>query len=201
VRLNPLCTIGDEKVMSEQLDFDFSPSRLPENLRAAIGYVVAASTQTESTISHAIAGCLGIDAEYMIAVTQHMPLPLKFSVLYSVAEIRLNDLDALDELDKLAGSAKSALEQRNAVVHDSWAVSKKDGSIYRISQSARTRVEADMVSVTVDEVVKVARAVENSGLALVNFLSVHNLFPAVPLGRPRGHKSRAARKKRRSQAV
>jgi hypothetical protein len=187
--------------MSEYIEFDLSPSKLPQDLLAAIGAVVSASSQTENVLNHAIAGCIGIDAEYMIAVTQHMPLPLKFSVLYSTAEIRIDDLDALDELDRLAADVKAALDQRNGIVHDSWAVSKKDGVLFRISQSARIRVELDAIPIAIEEVVKVGATVEAAGLALMKFLMLQGLLPPMPSGKPRGHKSRAARKKRRPPPV
>jgi hypothetical protein len=186
--------------MSEYIEFDFSPSKLPQNLRAAIGQVVAASAQTEGIINMAIAGCLDIDYERMIAVTQHMTLPLKISVLLSVSEIRIDDLDALDKLDELIEGVRDALEKRNNIVHDSWCVSKSDGALFRYKFSARTRVEAESTPIAIEEIVTIANTIEKAGTDLMAFLMLRSLLPEPPSGRPRGHKSRAARKLRRKKA-
>jgi hypothetical protein len=79
--------------------YDFDPRNLPERLKIAIGLAITSFSQTEQFIQHAIAGCCGIDIEYGKAITLHMTMPLRFSVLRSVAELRIDDLDTLDELD------------------------------------------------------------------------------------------------------
>jgi hypothetical protein len=181
--------------------YNFDPLNLPSNLRAAIGLAVAAASQTEDIINQAIGGCLGIDGEYTIAVTQHMPIPLKLSVLYSAAEIRLDDLDDLDKLDELLATVKDTLDKRNAIVHDSWAVEAQTRKAHRISQKARVRVEAESNPITVDEVVGDAVSILDAGLALYEFFSDRNLLPQPLTGmRPRGHKSKAARKARRAKS-
>lgn len=187
--------------MAEYIEFQLSPSKLPQDLRAAIGFVVAAASQTENLINWAIGGCLGIDAEYMIAVTQHMTLPLKFDVLHAVAEIRIDDLDALDILDELLTTARNAIDKRNSIVHDTFGVAKTDGRLFRLKQTARGSVEAESIPITVEQIIADAGAIEASGLALMIFLQEHGLIPATPSGRPRGHKTRAARKARRSQPI
>jgi hypothetical protein len=186
--------------MDHYVGLEFSPSRLPENLCAAIGHVVAASSQTEAILNDAIAGCLGLDAEYMVAVTQHMTLPLKYSVLNAVAEIRL-DVRELDELDKLIAAVSDALEKRNGIVHDSWATNEVTGKLLRVKQSARNSVKTELVPVAVEQVLADAKEIEAAGLALVEFLDKQDLLPLVPPLRPRGHKTREARKKRRKTAV
>jgi len=185
--------------MTEYVEFDFNPHHLPNDLLIAIGRVVTASTQTENIVNMAIAGCLGIDFEYQVAVTQHMPLPLKFSVLQSAAEIRLDDLDALDELDDLLERIKAALEKRNGIVHDSWATEPLGRTVHRVTQKARVRVEANMMAVNVADVGNDANEIVAAGLALMKFLQDRDLIPAYPSGRPRGHKSKAARKERRAR--
>ena len=55
--------------------YDYDPQNLPCELLKAIGQAIAAGSQTEAIISMAIMGCLGIDAEYGMAVTTHMALP------------------------------------------------------------------------------------------------------------------------------
>jgi hypothetical protein len=47
--------------MSSFKEFDFDPSNLPPDLLQAIGLAIACGAQTESVISMAIGGCLGLD--------------------------------------------------------------------------------------------------------------------------------------------
>ncbi|MGJ0395213.1 MAG: hypothetical protein ACR65U_03145 [Methylocystis sp.] len=93
--------------------YDFAPHNLPQELLAAIGLMTASAAQTESIVESAIHGCLGIDFEYGMSVTTHMAMPQKFSALRSSAEIRIDDLDALDELDDIISDLEKAL----AIMH------------------------------------------------------------------------------------
>lgn len=57
-------------------EFDFDPRNLPHEIWEAIGFAILCGSQTENILGMAIGGCLGIDAEYAMAVTTHMTLPL-----------------------------------------------------------------------------------------------------------------------------
>ena len=134
-----------------------------------------------------------------MAVTTHMPVPLKFSILRSAAEIRLSDLDALDELDNLLDTLKSALEKRNDAAYSSYC-RHPSGSVHRVEETARVRLEAQYVPTTIKSVQEDARAIHQAALALMTFLMRHGLLPLIPMkARPRGHKSKAARKQRKAQ--
>ena len=74
--------------MPTDIVYDFDPRNLPEELLAAIGLTIASFVQIEGHLQSAIAGCAGIDIEYGKAITTHMSMPLKISVLRSVAEIQ-----------------------------------------------------------------------------------------------------------------
>ncbi len=177
-------------------EFDPDPEILPSELLTAIGLAVASAAQTENYINFAIGACLGLDLEYQIAVTQHMALPLKFSVLRAVAEIRFDDVDALDELDDLLTSVETALQKRHAIVHDCWVISDRDNKPRRFSISARNSVRVKSVKVTVEEVIRDAKSIASAGYQLMNFIGKHLSVPNVVPGRSRFHKTRAVRKKR-----
>jgi len=182
----------------EPYEFDFYPYSLPPDFLQAIGLVTAAAGQTESQIEELIAGCLGIDFEYGMAVTLHMAMPQRFNAARAVAEIRLDDLDALDQLDKLLDRAEKAFEDRNSVVHHRWAFEPATGSVFLVKQSARRRVESEVAEMTVAEINKIAREMYDVGMDLYAFSKKHSLLAAFPpVSRPRHHKSRAARKARR----
>jgi hypothetical protein len=182
----------------EPFELDFNPYSLPPAFLKAIGLVTATTGQTENQIEGFIAGCLGIDVEYGMAVTLHMTMPQRFSVSRAAAEIRIDDLDALDELDNLLDRAEKAFERRNGVVHHQWSFEPSTGRVFLVKESARKRVESDVIEMTLKELNETAKDMYDVGMSLYGFSKKHGLLPSFPAGlRPRHHKSRAARKKRR----
>jgi hypothetical protein len=177
--------------------FDFDPRKLPHDVLAAVGLAVTSAAQTETSIQWAIAGCLGVDAEYGGCVTTHMAMPLRFSALRSVAEIRIDDLDALDELDRLIETAEKAFEKRNALAHHQWGKNEKTGEIITVRASSRSSYKLDSIPMSVDQIKADALFIYDAGIAIIGFLIKHKLTPAVPTRQPRSHKTKVARKKRR----
>lgn len=181
-------------------EYDFDPRNLPQEALAAIGLAVASSAQTESMIEMAIAGCAGVDIEYGGAITTHMAAPLRFSVLRSVAEIRINDLDDLDELDCLLDNCKDAFDARNGIAHHTWCQDPDSHDLFTVKQTARARYEMDLIPMTVDQVKLDAAFIYWAGMDLMTFLQRTGLLPSFPPpGRTRAHKSKAARKTRRKK--
>ena len=176
---------------------DFTPAALPPEILQAIGQVVAASAQTEHAVEMAIGSVLNVDVEYAGAITTHMAAPLRDHVVRAVAEIRIDDLDALDRLDTILDAINAAYAKRNAIVHNSWCKGP-DGKVFTVKTTARGRLESDLVEMTVDQVKADAVEIADAGLALIQFM-IDNGFSPVFDERPRfrGHKSKAARKKRR----
>jgi hypothetical protein len=188
----------DFPFMATFKEYDFDPRNLPHDLLAAIGLMTTSAAQTEDCVESAIAGCLGVDFEYGKAVTTHMTAPLRDSVLRSVAELKIDDLDALDELDQLLDNVNDANTKRNAVVHHAWCRDPETGAVFTHRETSRTRFESDLLPMSVDQVKSDALFVYEAGMALYSFLMAHKLLPPFPPeDRFRGHKSKAARKKRR----
>src|SRR5207244_963904 len=155
----------------------------PPDVLKAIGLVTAAAAETENLIEGLVAGCIGVeDFEYGMAVTLHMAMPQRFSTIRAAAEIRLDDLDALDELDELIDRADKAFERRNSVVHHEWCVEKKTGKVFVVKESARKRVESDVIEMTAKMVEEIALELYNVGLAVFTFSKKHGLLPAFPSG-------------------
>jgi hypothetical protein len=181
-------------------DYDFDPRNLPQDLLAAIGLMTASAAHTESCVDEAIAGCLGIDYEYGQAVTTHMTMPLRFDVLRSAAELRIDDLDALDELDGLLERLDEAFKKRNPVVHHMWCRDPKTGDMFMVKETARQRVDIEAIPMSADQVKGNALFVYETGMALFSFLKAHNLLPPFPTAlRPRWHKSKEERRKHRER--
>jgi hypothetical protein len=127
-----------------------------------------------------------------------MTAPLRDGVLRSVVEIRLDDLDALDELDQMLDKINEASVKRNAIVHHAWCRDPETGAVYTHKETSRVRYESDLIQMSVDRVKSDALFVYNAGMALYTFLMKHKLLPPFPPdGRLRGRKSKKARKKRR----
>lgn len=185
--------------MTKVTEYDFDPRNLPHDLLAAIGLAITSSTQTEHIMQDAIAGCAGIDAEYGRAITTHMPMPLRFSVLRSVAEIHIDDLDHLDELDELLKEVDTAINKRNDLAHNQWCREPKSGDLFVIKEKARTRYELDLLPMSIDHIKSEATFIYDVGIRFMRFLMARGLLPPASPHRPRAHKSKAARKVRRNK--
>jgi hypothetical protein len=183
------------KIPSKEYDFD--PHNLPDELLKAIGLAIACGAQTEAVISMGIGGCLGLDIEYAAATTTHMTLPLKFSIFRSAAEINIDDLDDLDELDRLLDAVDKALGKRHEIAHATWCRDPDSNELFRVKQVARTRLESDKIHANPKQVRADAEVIYTAGMDLMKFIGERGLVPRLPTTlRPRGHKSKAARKKR-----
>jgi len=178
--------------------YDFDPRNLPSELTSAIGLAITSFAQTEQFIQGAIAGCCGLDHEYGLAVTVHMSMPLRLSVLRSVAEIRIDDLDVLDQLDNHIEQIEQCVTKRNYMAHRTWCRHPKTGEILTIKEEARSRLEVKFVTMSIEQVRLDAVFIYEAGISFYSFLHANGLIPALPSGRPREHKSKAARKKRRN---
>jgi hypothetical protein len=189
--------------MSGPKEYDFDPHNLPQDVLEAIGLALACAAQTESIIEMAIAGCLGIEVDYGIAVTTHMSSPLRDNVLRAAAEIRLDNLDALDELDRILDRIKcDVLPKRNAIAHHTWCRDPETGEVFTVKQTARGSVGSDLIPMSVNKIKADAALIYQAGMDLMSFLGTHHILPPFPpQPRPRAHKTKAARKKRRGSRL
>lgn len=181
--------------------YDFDPHNLPSELLSAIGLALTSSAQTEKMIQEAIAGCLGLDSEYGAAVTTHMAAPLRFSALKSVAEIRIDDLDALDALDDLIAKAEDAAARRNAIAHHSWRRNPKTNELFTVKEVARSSYSMDLIPMTVEKVKADAEFIYQVGMEFMLFMKLNNILPDTTPPRNRFHKTKPERKKRREAAT
>lgn len=156
--------------------YDYDPNNLPLEYLQAIGLAIASASQTENILSIAVAGCLGVTNLYGLALTPHMAIPLKMSVLKSAAAFRLN-ADLLKELNSILDEVQTALGHRNKYAHDGWCTHPKTGAVLREVHTARTKVELELVPTTVDKIKEKAAIIYGAGLKLMTFLFTNNLMP------------------------
>jgi hypothetical protein len=123
-----------------------------------------------------------------------MAMPLRFSVLKSVAEIRIDDLDALDELDELIAKAEDAGNRRNAIAHHSWCHDPKTGEIFTVKETARSSYSMDLIPMTIDKVESDAEFIYEVGMEFMAFMKFNNIRPPIPPSRNRFHKTKPERK-------
>jgi hypothetical protein len=177
--------------------FDFDPIKLPPEALQAIGMVVAASSDLENVLKTAIAGMLQVDGEYGYAVTAHMPTPMLLSALKSSAEIRIEVVDDLDELDELLKGVELALTKRNPVVHGHWHVDRETKQVYTFRVDARSGLRGSQDLHSIDKLKADAAFIHDRAVELFDWLREHKLLPPAVPYRPRFHKSKDERKKRR----
>jgi hypothetical protein len=177
--------------------YDWNPYSLPRELLEAIGLVGAAFAQSEEIVQDAIAGCAGLDIEYGLAFTTHLSMPMRIDILRAVAEIRIDDLDALDELDEHLAQFEAAAKKRNDCVHNRWCIDPATGHIFRAKHSARGSVKVELIPTTVEQIRADAKFIYEVGMNLFVFLKLHGFAPDIANRPSRAHKTKAARKRRR----
>lgn len=182
-----------------EVEYDFDPRNIPAEYLQAIGLATASAAHAEEMVLWAITGLLGTDLEYGVAIAAHMTAPLRDNVIKAVAEIAIDDLDKLDELDQILDKISEAQTRRNKLVHRSWAL-HPDGRVMLVSQTARGSVNVEADYPSLESIREDAAFIYSSGIELLGFLlSVDMIPPPPPVGRARSHKTKVARKKRRKR--
>jgi len=183
--------------------FDFDPHHLPDEILKALGLVAACSAQTEDVVQMGIASVLGVDIEKGTAITAHLNAQLRDNLFRSAAEIAIDNLDHLDELDKLLDEVADASKRRNEYLHYSIYHVPKTGRCFLTKKSARGSVQVTIREITAEEIVRDAERIYIAGLNLMAFYGKAGLddidIPECRLDR--SHKTRAARKARRKTST
>ncbi len=159
--------------MTDEFDhpqYDFDPNNLPQELLAAIGLSITCAAHTQSALDDAIGGCLGIDYEYCQALTAHMPMPLKKSVLLSAAELKIRDVETLVRLEDYVNAISDAMDARNYVAHDTFCVQLDTKEVVRFNRQARAGLKMLKHPVSVDHIKREALAILEIGKRFYSFL-------------------------------
>lgn len=138
-------------------DLDFDPNNLPKDILEALGLITACSAHSEYVIETGIAGCLGVDIDYGSAITTHMTTPQRKHVLLAAAELRIDDVNTLIQLEDSLDELVDALSVRNGYVHNSAARDKSTNDTFMIRTDARGSVDVSLLPLSV-EVVRGGRA-------------------------------------------
>ena len=176
---------------------DFTPANIPPEYLKAIGELVVASAFLDAQIQAAIHGLARMDTEYGTALTIHMTGPNRLSALESVAEITLEDMNKLLELEDLIEEARVSSSRRAGYVHASWCRNPDTNEVYAVREAARTGLEIKISKPRVTDIVREARTTSELGLRVFLFVHEVGMLPAIPSPRPRGHKVKRKRKEAR----
>jgi hypothetical protein len=167
-------------------NYDFDPRNLPNEFHAAIGLAVSSWLQTESILTAAVSGVLGTDAVVGTAVTQHIPMPLRLSVLRSVSKLRLKPPQQASLEDKLA-DVEVAHRKRNALVHHHWGYDPERQQYFVIGEESDPEEAPELRPRSLAQVQDDAEFIYDAGMGLMTFLIMTNLLP--PLRAPRQYGS------------
>ena len=159
---------------------NFDPLKLPPDILEALGLIIATSSQTERVIEMAICGCLKVSANYGPAITAHMTAPLRDHVLRSVAQLAIDDLDTLDELDQLLDDIKVAIAKRNLYVHNPIGREETRNKFYAAKIEARGEVDSESIPISAQQIKADAIAILEKGLKLMTFLMRFDLLAKFP---------------------
>ena len=80
--------------------------------------------------------------------------PLRNDALKAVAEIRIEDLDALDELDRILDNISTTMQKRHSTVHNLWGYSEAEKTVYTAHITARGSVKGEIVTMNSDDIQK-----------------------------------------------
>lgn len=159
-------------------NYDFDPRNLPNEFHAAIGLAVTSWLQTESVLTAAVSGVLGIDAVIGIAVTTHMSMPLRLSVLRSISKLRLKPTQQASLEDRI-GDIETAHRKRNALVHHQWGYDPELQQYFVIAERAAEELEAELQPKTLAQIEDDAEFIYDSGMGLMTFLIMTDLLPPL----------------------
>jgi hypothetical protein len=159
-------------------NYDFDPRNLPNEFHAAVGLAVTSWLQTESVVTAAVAGVLGIDAVLGLAVTTHISMPLRLSVLRSVSELRLKPAQQASLEDRI-GDVETAHRKRNALVHHQWGYDPDFKQYFVIAEKAAEELEPELQPKTLEQIQEDAEFIYDSGMGLMTFLIMTDLLPPL----------------------
>ncbi|MFM5923965.1 MAG: hypothetical protein ACKOPG_07255 [Novosphingobium sp.] len=181
--------------------YDFNPNNLPDEHLRAIGLVIACASQTEEIMRNFIGVLLGVDNIETIALGTHMSLPMKDDIIRAVVELNAPSASAVDEVDDILDEIREAMQLRNAVAHNEFAIHPENGEIYSLREKARGSLQAELKPIKANDLLEAADRVFRAGMALQSYMMKTGLVPRTrekPLREPLNRK-KSARAQRRAE--
>lgn len=179
--------------------YDFDPHNLPQEYLAAIGLVVACSSQTDHIMRDFIGSYLGIDLAETIALGAHISTPMKDDIIRTLIELNAPHAGDVDCLDDILDRIKAAAASRNAIAHNAFATHPETGQVFTMRERARGSLQVELKPIAASELSDIANEVYGAGLALQEFMTSRGINARDrdrPIHEPlnRGKKARLARR-------
>jgi hypothetical protein len=157
--------------------YDFNPNNIPDEYLQAIGLVIASSSQTEEIMGHFLGALLTVDEVETVALHTHMSMPMKTDIIKAILELNAPSASAVDDVDDLLDRICAAVERRNEVAHNKFAIHPQTGEIFSLRIKARGSLQSELKPVTADDLRSVASEIYHAGLALQDYMTQNGLSP------------------------
>lgn len=183
--------------------YDFDPRNLPPDYLRAVGLVAMASAQTEHIVGDFIGALIGADNIETSALTAHMSAPLKDQVARALIELNATRAAVVDDVDDLLDAVNEALGRRNAIIHNPLMRHPDTGEIFSHRLKARGSLQLELKPISVAEIEEDATLIYEAGIALLQFMILYGIRPAVRLAPMREalDRRKKAREERRNVPV
>lgn len=179
--------------------YEFNPNKLPDDYLRAIGLVISCASQTEEIMRSFLGALLGADIIETVALGTHMSLPMKDDIIRAVVELNAPSASAVDEVDDILDNIRAAMQLRNEVAHNAFAIHPDSGEIYSLREKARGSLQAEIKPVKVEELLAVADQVYGAGMALQEYMIKSGVGPRMrekQLREPLNRKKKAREQRR-----
>jgi len=142
---------------------------------------------------------LTVDEVETVALHTHMSMPMKTDIIKAVLELNAPNASAVDDVDDLLDRILTAVERRNEVAHNKFAIHPENGEVFSLRIKARGSLQAELKPVTANDLRKVASEIYDAGLALQEYMMQNGLAPRPrekPLLEPFKRKKNARKSRR-----
>jgi hypothetical protein len=112
--------------------YDFNPNNLPPDFLRAVGLVIACASQTEEVMRNFMGIVLGVDNIETEALGTHMSFPMKDDIIRSIFELNAPSASFVDEVDDILDDIRDAMQLRNVVAHNEFAIHPDTGEIFSL---------------------------------------------------------------------
>lgn len=179
--------------------YDFNPNNLPDDFLKAIGLVIASASHTEQIMREFLGIMLGVDNIETEALGTHMSFPMKDDMIRAVVELNAPTASDVDQIDDILDDIREAMQLRNAVAHNEFAIHPETHEILSLRVKARGSLQTEFKAVTAEELNEIAAKVYSTGMALMEFMMAKGIGPRVrtaPLREPLNRKKKYREQRR-----
>lgn len=161
--------------------------------------MIACASQTEEVLRNFMGIVLGVDNIETEALGTHMSFPMKDDIIRSILELNAPSASFVDEVDDILDDIRDAMQLRNIVAHNEFAIHPETAEIFSLRIKARGSLQSELKKVTAEELLETADQIYRAGMSLQDFMLKNHLGPRFregPLREPlnRGRKARQARR-------